>query len=92
MTDLGSLGYGVTYGLAINANGQFTGYSYTSQAIQVTRPPRKYGQPRQCFIHPYHAFLYSNGTMTDLDAAFYPMEFYRAGMNDHGVIVGGPMI
>jgi probable HAF family extracellular repeat protein len=66
MTDLGSLGYGVSYGLAINANGQVTGYSYSSTAIQVTCPPQKYGQPTQCFIHPYHAFLYSNGTMTDL--------------------------
>jgi probable HAF family extracellular repeat protein len=66
MTDLGSLGYGVSHGLAINANGQVTGYSYSSTAIQVTCPPQKYGQPKQCFIHPYHAFLYSNGTMTDL--------------------------
>ncbi|HEX8918978.1 MAG TPA: hypothetical protein VF898_10780 [Chloroflexota bacterium] len=66
MTDLGSLGYGVTYGLAINANGQVTGYSYSSQEFQVTCPPQKYGQPKQCFEHPYHAFLYSNGTMTDL--------------------------
>jgi probable HAF family extracellular repeat protein len=66
MTDLGSLGYGVSYGLAINANGQVTGYSYSSTAFQITCPPQKYGQPKQCFEHPYHAFLYSNGTMTDL--------------------------
>jgi probable HAF family extracellular repeat protein len=66
MTDLGSLGDGVTYGLAINANGQITGYSYSSTEFQVTCPPQQYGGPKQCFEHPYHAFLWSNGTMTDL--------------------------
>jgi probable HAF family extracellular repeat protein len=66
VTDLGSLGFGVTYGLAINNNGQITGYSYSSQAFQVTCPPQRYGQPKQCIEHPYHAFLWSNGTMTDL--------------------------
>lgn len=66
MTDLGSLGYGVTRAGAINNNGQVTGYSYLSTAFQVTCPPQKYGQPKQCFEHPYHAFLWSSGTMTDL--------------------------
>lgn len=66
MTDLGSLGYGITYGLAINANGQITGYSYSSQEFQVTCPPHQYGGSTKCFEHPYHAFLWSNGTMTDL--------------------------
>jgi probable HAF family extracellular repeat protein len=66
ITDLGSLGYGVTDGLAINNNGQVTGYSYLSTQIQVSCPPHQYGGQKKCFIHPYHAFLYSNGTMTDL--------------------------
>ena len=66
ITDLGSLGYGISDGLAINANGQVTGYSYLSTQIQVTCPPRQYGQQKKCYIHPYHAFLYSHGTMTDL--------------------------
>jgi probable HAF family extracellular repeat protein len=66
VTDLGSLGYGLTYGLGINNNGQITGYSYLSTEFQVTCPPQKYGGPKQCFEHPYHAFLWSNGTMTDL--------------------------
>jgi probable HAF family extracellular repeat protein len=66
MTDLGSLGFGVTYGLGINNNGQITGYSYSSKEFQVTCPPQRYGQPKQCFEHPYHAFLWSNGMMTDL--------------------------
>jgi probable HAF family extracellular repeat protein len=66
ITDLGSLGYGVSDGLAINAVGQVTGYSYTSAAFQITCPPRRYGQPKQCFEHPYHAFLWGNGTLSDL--------------------------
>ncbi len=66
VTDLGSLGYGVTDGLAINANAQVTGYSYSSTAFQVTCPPHQYGGSKKCFEHPYHAFLWSNGTMTDL--------------------------
>jgi probable HAF family extracellular repeat protein len=66
MTDLGNLGEGTTYGLAINNNGQITGYSYSSKEFQVTCPPQRYGQPKQCFEHEYHAFLWSTGTMTDL--------------------------
>src|SRR6266568_2634500 len=53
ITDLGSLGYGISDGLAINANGQVTGYSYLSTQIQVTCPPRQYGQQKKCYIHPY---------------------------------------
>jgi probable HAF family extracellular repeat protein len=67
MTDLGTLGYD-TYGLAINASGQITGYSYTTAEIQIPCPPQQYGQPKKCFENPYHAFLWSNGTMKDLGA------------------------
>jgi len=66
ITDLGSLGFGVTDALAINSNGQVTGYSYLSKEIQIPCPPAKYGQPKKCFEAPYHAFLWSNGKMTDL--------------------------
>jgi probable HAF family extracellular repeat protein len=66
ITDLGSLGLGVSDGLAINNNGQVTGYSYLSTQIQVSCPPHQYGQQKKCYVHPYHAFLYSNGTMNDL--------------------------
>jgi probable HAF family extracellular repeat protein len=66
VTDLGSLGYGVTHGLAINAVGQVTGYSYSSSAFQITCPPRQYGGQKKCYEHPYHAFLWSNGTLSDL--------------------------
>jgi probable HAF family extracellular repeat protein len=66
ITDMGSLGYGVTDGLAINATGQVTGYSYSSKEFQVSCPPRQYGQQKKCYEHEYHAFLWGNGTMTDL--------------------------
>jgi probable HAF family extracellular repeat protein len=56
----------VTNGFAINANGQVAGGSYTAAAIQITCPPWRYGQPKQCFRHPENAFLWSGGTMTDL--------------------------
>jgi probable HAF family extracellular repeat protein len=66
ITDLGSLGYGVSDGLAINAVGQVTGYSYSSDAFQVSCPPHQYGGQKKCYEHPSRAFLWSNGTMTDL--------------------------
>jgi probable HAF family extracellular repeat protein len=66
MTDLGTLGYD-TYGLAINATGQITGYSYTTAEIQIPCPPSPdYPKQKKCFENPYHAFLWSNGTLTDL--------------------------
>ena len=50
---------------AINASGQVTGFSYTSTVI--TEPCKThYKPPRTCSFHPQHAFLYSNGTITDL--------------------------
>jgi len=66
ITDLGSLGGGVTRGLAINASGQVTGDSVSSQLVQVPCPPQRYGQPKKCFTNPDDAFEWSNGTMTDL--------------------------
>jgi probable HAF family extracellular repeat protein len=63
ITDLGTLGYNTTMGYGINANGQIAGRSTLQQTVPVTQgcPPR-----RKCFSHVYHAFLWSNGTMTDL--------------------------
>src|SRR5215467_11431782 len=42
------------------------------------------GKRKPCVAHIYHAFVYSNGTMTDLGLTFFP-----AAINDNGVIVGG---
>jgi hypothetical protein len=35
MTDLGSLGYGVSRGFGINAGGEVVGISYTNKTVQV---------------------------------------------------------
>jgi len=69
ITDLGSLGYGVSDGVAINATGQVTGRSFTGATITLNTccggcyPG---GPHNKCKEHIYHAFLWSNGTMTDL--------------------------
>jgi probable HAF family extracellular repeat protein len=68
VTDLGSLGYGVSDGLAVNATGQVTGYSYTGATVPASGCCGNCynGKPIPCVAHIYHAFSYSNGTMTDL--------------------------
>ena len=66
VTGLGSLGGGYTHATAINATGQVTGYSDLAKEIQVSCPPSQYGQPKKCFEPIQHAFVWSNGTMTDL--------------------------
>jgi probable HAF family extracellular repeat protein len=66
ITNLGSLGfvgYDTTEPSAINASGQVTGFSETSTTV---KEPCPYPSKTQCSFHPQHAFLYSNGTMTDL--------------------------
>jgi probable HAF family extracellular repeat protein len=40
--------------------------SYSSTQIQIPCAPQNYGQPKKCFENPYHAFLWTNGTMKDL--------------------------
>jgi hypothetical protein len=58
VTDMGSLGLGESSGYGINA----TGLSYLSTTYKYSC-----GYPvTTCTAHPYHAFLSSNGTMTDL--------------------------
>jgi probable HAF family extracellular repeat protein len=62
ITDLGSLGSGVSYATGINATGQVTGSSDLSTTIKVTC----FYTGHYCLVHPSNAFLYSNGTMTGL--------------------------
>ena len=69
ITDLGSLGGGYTVGLAINNNGQVTGYSSIAKTIPTGGCCGNcYGGGHRipCTTHPTHAFVWSNGTMTDL--------------------------
>jgi probable HAF family extracellular repeat protein len=69
ITDLGSLGYGVTDAVAVNANGQVTGHSYTGKTITLSRCCSGCytgGSHTPCVEHIYHAFVWGNGTMTDL--------------------------
>jgi probable HAF family extracellular repeat protein len=88
ITDLGSLGAGVTHGLAINASGQVTGDSVLSKQVQVPCPPQKYGGPQKCFANPDHAFLWSSGTMTDLGTVGNGLDSQGVAINDSGQVVG----
>ena len=87
ITDLGSLGAGVTRGAAINASGQITGDSVLSTLVQVPCPPQKYGGPQKCFTHPDHAFVWSNGTMIDLDT-LGGLNSRVVAISDSGEVVG----
>ena len=67
VNNLGSLGFGGTVGSGINATGQVTGYSYLSTLVPTPSCPPVYGNTKKtCVEHPWHAFSYSNGQMTDL--------------------------
>ncbi len=62
MTDLGSVGYGVSLGFAINGGGEVVGRSYLAQAQPATGcPPR-----HVCVTHPAVPFSSTAGTMTNL--------------------------
>ncbi len=66
ITDLGSLGGGVSVGAAINASGQVTGYSDTGKMVPTGATCRDGRKSLPCMAEVIHAFLWSNGTMTDL--------------------------
>ena len=92
ITGLGSLGAGGTNGSAVNATGQVTGYSSLSALVQDPAGcPPNYPNPKKCVEHPWHAFLYGNGQMTDLGTLGPPgtWSFTQAvAINNNGQIAG----
>ncbi len=62
MTDLGSLGDGVTYGFGINATGEVVGRSYLAKTVPTTGCPPTH----KCVTHPADPFSWIAGKMTDL--------------------------
>jgi probable HAF family extracellular repeat protein len=65
VTGLGSLGLGTT-GNGINATGEVTGSSSLTTLVPTPDCVPYGNKPPVCTEHPYHAFVWSNGTMTDL--------------------------
>ncbi len=78
MTDLGTLGGFNSFGSAINSSGQMTGQA---NLPLDSDPPHNPG--------PSHAFLYSDGVMTDLGALPGSNSSYGYGISDDGRVVGG---
>src|SRR5262249_55445992 len=69
VTNLGSLGYGETDGVAINANGQVTGHSWNGASITLASccgGCYRGGPPIHCKELIYHPFVWSHGTIADL--------------------------
>jgi probable HAF family extracellular repeat protein len=76
---------------AATDEGNIGGPQIRNTALNNNTPPQVTGFG-QDGTYANHAFLWSNGTITDIGAAFYPDELYPTGINDSGVIVGGPLI
>src|SRR5215469_16835318 len=66
VTDLGTLGFISSSGGGLNASGQAAGVSSLATTVPVTPCPPRYGKPQHCVQRPQHAFVYGNGSMTDL--------------------------
>lgn len=89
ITNLGSLGQGTSNGSAINASGQVTGYSYLSTLVPTPQCPPVYGNTKKtCVEHPWHAFFYSNGQMTDVGTLSGDFS-YGSAINRSGWVAGG---
>ena len=65
VTDLGSLGLGSAPN-GINATGVVTGKSSLTTLVPTPSCVPYHNHKPVCTEHPYHAFVWSNGTMTDL--------------------------
>jgi probable HAF family extracellular repeat protein len=89
ITNVGSLGQG-TVGSAVNATGQVTGYSYLSTLVQDPAGcPPNYPNPKKCVEHPWHAFLYGSGQMTDLGTVGGGDFSVGSAVNRSGQVAGG---
>jgi probable HAF family extracellular repeat protein len=75
--DIGSLGGSFTYPYGINNSGVVTGQSDISNV-----PDPVYGIP------PFHGFVWSAGTLTDIGSIFGSNFNYVYGINEAGVAVG----
>ncbi len=96
MTDLGTVGAEPTSaGVSINANGDVVGYAWPYAPFAPLQPPGLYGAAGDVVPPIYggpvaHAFLYSQGVITDLfPSPPGPVGSYFAfGINDTGQIAG----
>lgn len=82
MRDLGTLGGRQSFAYAINNAGQVVGTSHTT-VIPDTNP---YNDPA-----PFHAFLYSGGTMADL-GTLGGKHSYAYGINNDSYVIGTSQI
>jgi uncharacterized membrane protein len=87
ITDLGTLGGGMSNGLAINALGQVTGDSTTAKVIMVPCEFPTLPNHKDCPVNLDHAFLWSNGTMTDL-GTLGGNNSQGTALNDSGEVIG----
>ena len=88
ITDPGSPGGGSNPS-AINVTGEVTGYSYLSTLVPTPSCPPVYGNTtKTCVEHPWHAFLYSNGQMTDLGTVGGGNFSYGNAINASGWVAG----
>jgi probable HAF family extracellular repeat protein len=83
LTDLGFLPGGAPYSAAagVNASGQVTGYAFSSDTGNYAAD-----------FALRHAYLYSNGALTDLGTLQSGGYSYGTAINDSGQIVGGASV
>lgn len=80
MQDLGTLGGKNSTGKAINDSGTVVGWSETAEVVPPGGPFS--GTPIK------HAFIYRNGVMTDIGAAFPSLDSYAYAINENGWVTG----
>jgi probable HAF family extracellular repeat protein len=79
MTDLGALGGDDSTATGINSSGEVIGYA-------TTAPPDPNAPPELAYT--YHAFLWQNGTVTDLGTLPGVSNSHAYGINATGQVVG----